>query len=280
MPRGYRLVIIAAFGIALVSAAANERGLAPKGIGNGQATSESATGAKPQQPTTQTSAAPKAPETPSADTGCPDGKDRRHSDLCAQWKAADAAFDSARAAEWQTVINWIGLALGFITMAAAIAAAYFAKEAASHTRDGNSLTKATEDAYLVVDISDGTKLVTPIEDMVNGAPEMVDVHYVQFSLIIKNIGRSAAHIHHITANAERMIINVTIEPGRQETFHDLIQHYLDGPPPCRDCGNGTPIPPLSISVEQSTRLSGHSSQTFRYYVRESKSGWYAYVRDE
>ena len=132
MPRGYRIAILAAFG--WLSLAANESGVAPSGVSNNQTTSERATSPKTPQPASQTVTAPKANETESQDAGCPNGQDRRDSDLCAQWKAADAAFDAARAAEATLRIGWLGLALGAVTMFAAIAAALYAREASKAAR--------------------------------------------------------------------------------------------------------------------------------------------------
>jgi hypothetical protein len=66
---------------------------------------------------------------------CPQGQDDRNSDLCAQWKAADAAADSAY---WTSGTFWIGivgLVLGAVTMGAAIAAAVFARRAAVATEE-------------------------------------------------------------------------------------------------------------------------------------------------
>ncbi len=61
---------------------------------------------------------------------CQTGELDRNSDLCAQWKAADAAADAAQSSRDQVSIGWIGLILGAITMGAAIAAAFYAKRAA------------------------------------------------------------------------------------------------------------------------------------------------------
>jgi hypothetical protein len=69
----------------------------------------------------------------SKDQGCKQGQDDRQSDLCAQWKAADATNDAARSSATQTFIGWIGLLLGGITMGAAIAAALYARRAAVAT---------------------------------------------------------------------------------------------------------------------------------------------------
>lgn len=54
--------------------------------------------------------------------------------FCAQWKAADAAKSSADASWWTVYFAGLGIALTTITMAAAIAAVYFAKKAAYETK--------------------------------------------------------------------------------------------------------------------------------------------------
>lgn len=66
---------------------------------------------------------------------CPQGKDNRRSDLCAQWKAADAAYESSL---WTRRAFWLVFAEIFIaavTMGAAIAAARFAWLAAKAAQD-------------------------------------------------------------------------------------------------------------------------------------------------
>lgn len=60
---------------------------------------------------------------------CQAGHDNRNSDLCAQWKAADAAEQSAF---WTRVGTLIGIA----TFGAAAVAAWFAGRAAQYTKDG------------------------------------------------------------------------------------------------------------------------------------------------
>lgn len=49
------------------------------------------------------------------DEGCDEGDDRRESDLCAQWKAADAARDAANYAFIGLLVGIIGTALLFVT---------------------------------------------------------------------------------------------------------------------------------------------------------------------
>ena len=63
---------------------------------------------------------------------CARGEDNRGSDLCAQWKAADAAD---RSASWTERTFWLGLVgtvIGAFTLFAAIAAAAYARLAAIH----------------------------------------------------------------------------------------------------------------------------------------------------
>lgn len=96
------------------------------------ATALALTGAAPAAPTN-----PRAAEkgsavvaSPSPDLGCRAGQDDRQSDLCAQWKAADAAQESAR---WTARSFWlalIGTLIGGGTLFAAIAAAFYARHAA------------------------------------------------------------------------------------------------------------------------------------------------------
>ena len=181
MLRGYRIAIIAAFGWLIV--AANESGVAPSGVSDNQATSERATSLKTPQPAPQAIAVPKAPEPETKDAGCSDGKDRRDSDLCAQWKAADAAFDAARAGESQINIGWIGLMLGFVTMGAAIAAALYAKDAAKHTKDSVDATQMAAGPDLVFS---GAIHVMP--------PKSIEFPYtVNVIITVGNQGNSAAH---------------------------------------------------------------------------------------
>lgn len=65
---------------------------------------------------------------------CEQGRDNRRSDLCAQWKAADAARESA---DWTRRAFYLGIAgavLGLGTLGAAIAAALFAWRSVTHGR--------------------------------------------------------------------------------------------------------------------------------------------------
>lgn len=67
---------------------------------------------------------------------CVAGQDDRTSDLCAQWKAADATKE---AADWTRLAYWlvlVGTVFGGLTLLAAVAAARYARDAALHTKYG------------------------------------------------------------------------------------------------------------------------------------------------
>lgn len=77
-------------------------------------------------------------DAPTSDAGCDKDHDDRKSDLCAQWKAADAAADSAEAAWLQF---WAGSIIGILTLLAASAAAVYARAAANHTASSVSVAE-------------------------------------------------------------------------------------------------------------------------------------------
>lgn len=122
MNKGYRYVIFATCGVALGV-------LSPPG-----------NAARRDQSNTQSTASrdleriatalERPPERSAPDAGCDQGKEDRKSDLCAQWKAADAARDSA---DWTRRTFWLAIAgtiIGGLTLGAAAYAAFYAKAAA------------------------------------------------------------------------------------------------------------------------------------------------------
>ncbi|MBK6414183.1 hypothetical protein [Sphingopyxis sp.] len=109
--------------------------------------------------TLRSSANPPANITLDREKPCNAGNEDRSTDLCAQWKAADAASDSADAA-W--LFGGVGSIIGALTLLAASAAALFAKRAADHTKSAahhaetsntlNTISAERQDrAYLAVD---------------------------------------------------------------------------------------------------------------------------------
>jgi hypothetical protein len=105
MLRGYRGVIVAAFGwLTLVGA-----GQPPESAQK----PENAIAANKidQAAETVASAIREAAIPPEKDGGCNQGQDQRESDLCAQWKAADAARDAAQYGFWTLLISAAGTVL-------------------------------------------------------------------------------------------------------------------------------------------------------------------------
>lgn len=127
MPRGYRRYILAAFGWLILT------GQSPKDAVSSQKpeAAESVT----KQLERVASALEKADASISPDSGCPDRQEDRNSDLCAQWKAADATRETADVAWLQLWPAWVGVILGGVTMVAAIFAALYARRAAVATEE-------------------------------------------------------------------------------------------------------------------------------------------------
>lgn len=82
---------------------------------------------------------------PELNQPCYDGENKRASQLCAQWKAADAASEAVTAA-W--VFGSIGSVIGSLTLLAAIAAALYARKAADEAKRGADETQASNAAFL------------------------------------------------------------------------------------------------------------------------------------
>src|SRR5688500_5186382 len=99
----------------------------------------------------QDKAAPKAalPHVPKGkdyNPSCELGEDNRDSDLCAQWKAADAAYESSVWTRRASIAAVIATLVGAFTLVAASFAAWYARQAARHTETG---AKAAKDSVNV-----------------------------------------------------------------------------------------------------------------------------------
>ena len=89
----------------------------------------------PMQPGSP-AATPQADGARDSGVECQRGADNRSSNLCAEWKAADAAADAAQWSYWQMIAGWGSVMVGFVTLLAAVAAAKYARDAAGHTKRG------------------------------------------------------------------------------------------------------------------------------------------------
>ena len=117
-------------------------------------------------------------------------------DLIQQRRAANAAEASAAFAYQQTRIGAWGLALGFVTMFAAIAAAMYARDAAQEAKRAADETKRSADAFINAERawlfveSSGTRAspdATTVNVEINGilrgrmAAEIIGIHWAQLS---------------------------------------------------------------------------------------------------
>ena len=196
----YRSVVAAIAGLILVGASSPS----PSAI---NAKESNGAEAKQQKPPQANLVSPIPAKTQSQDNGCEQGQDKRNSDLCAQWKAADAAADAAQWAWIQLIGAGIGLLLGGATMAAAISAAYYAKRAANETkRSADIATKAYSDQInstrplLMVDQSSFELWASPDESGFNDGhkpPFQVPVRGFRLKFVVRNFGQSPCWIESI-----------------------------------------------------------------------------------
>lgn len=138
MSRGYRCIILALVGIVLIGA-----GEPPKGGPQSDQFKEQREIAASLREISAT--LKRASEPDQSTEPCDPDKPNRKSDLCAQWKAADAAANAAEAGWLQVWIGTVGVGIGLLTLAAAGAAALYAKRAVAETKAGNELTEEIGD---------------------------------------------------------------------------------------------------------------------------------------
>jgi hypothetical protein len=131
------------------------------------------------------------------DQPCKPSKDNRHSDLCAQWKAADAAASAARATWW---FGALGTLAAFFTLCAAIAAAVFARRAVNESR---RIGEAQVRAYLTFEKLECRR-----------APDGVS-----FKATVKNSGSSPAL-------AAQIIITIIHKDGSKSNIEPLEEHTI------------------------------------------------------
>ena len=192
MPRGYRCIILAAVGF-LIGAAEPPKG----GAGSQQATEQHEIADRLGD---ISASLQRANEPDRTTKPCSADKDDRNSDLCAQWKAADAAAKAAEASWWQVYLGAGGVSVGLLTLIAAGAAAYYAREAARHTDRGANeagrAAKAAEDTLGEV-VKTNTLQLRPYVSLVSFNDEESDAPF-DFSLAgrlrfkVQNFGSTPA----------------------------------------------------------------------------------------
>lgn len=109
MHGSYRRIILAAVGWLILAGANHAASYPPKDDQKAAASRRNA-GTK-QAAGTIASAVSITNQPIARDKGCDPGNDKRDSDLCAQWKAADSASDAATYAFWTVVLSAVGTGL-------------------------------------------------------------------------------------------------------------------------------------------------------------------------
>lgn len=133
-------------------------------------------------------ATPEAQKADALYVACKKGEANRNSDLCAQWYAADSAYE---ASIWSRRTGWftgLGLIVGAITMGAAIAAALFAKYAADHTRASVEQSIKEYEESLEANDRENRPSVLVADAAYRHLPDGSG----QIILTIENVGRQAA----------------------------------------------------------------------------------------
>ncbi len=164
MPRGYRYVILAAFGWLSLAAANDSDPVAPRQQASAQ---QSIAESLANIAATDRDQAERAKSSKEAEP-CEKGDDRRYSDLCAQWKAADAAVLAA----------WLSGA-SFAAVLVALALAY---QANSISRES---ARTQNRAYIYLS---GLALVQASDVDIPG----LDPEWATVAVHIKNFGNTPA----------------------------------------------------------------------------------------
>jgi len=194
----------------------------------GKAGQQPSQATQPQQRAADAATAPKADDPERLYAACSQGEANRNSDLCAQWYAADSAYE---AATWGRRTGWftgLGLIIGAVTMGAAICAALFAKEAADHTKTSadHAATMAGEaikSTAAVEGANDLARMLTAHQTRAYVAVEanagvILEVgKAIRVNLILKNHGNTPALNHAVFS---RLIIREAewdeVEPSPPE----------------------------------------------------------------
>jgi hypothetical protein len=161
---------------------------------------------------------------PTVNADCANGNGDRRSEICAQWKAADAAQESA---VWAGRTFWLGIfgvLGGFLTLGAATAAAWYAKRAAEYTRAGALEAKRAADAA-EIDLRPWISVSVHPNFAVTSSSGSLTISLI---ITMKNVGRTPAQ--NVRYEAE------PIEGGKYGADHEFFHNPhagKDWPRPCQ-----------------------------------------------
>ena len=172
----YRGVVLAIAGLALIGASPKQGG--EKNSENSKAKSETGQSAL----TTPNPVVPSVPmvNSPILERPCDEGKDNRHSDLCAQWKAADAASKAAWWAAFGTFVALTGTAGLYWQIVLTRRAVQDTGKATSAMQRQNDIAQEAQRPWV-------TLAVRPVLSI----PHMDEIHF-RSEVIANNVGHSPA----------------------------------------------------------------------------------------
>lgn len=135
-----------------------------------------------------------SPSTSAQAEDCQGPQGNRRSSICAEWKAADAAADSAKWAQWALAVGGLGVLLGAGTLFAAFRAAHWAKIAAAHTEEGSKgAVQAANESRLANQISQGVQRAwVTIAANPQSSQRTETGHSFRFEIISENVGQTPA----------------------------------------------------------------------------------------
>jgi hypothetical protein len=136
MLRRYRSIIAAIAGLVLIGASQPDK----------KTTDSEQSNTKISEVDAQTRVDVGPPTSPPKDEGCKADKEDRKSELCAQWKAADAANDAAKWAWLQLGLSALGVLGLVITLWFNFRALRIAEDAADETKDALAVAKQSADS--------------------------------------------------------------------------------------------------------------------------------------
>lgn len=163
---------------------------------------------------------------------CDKYEENRNSDLCAQWKAADAAHESAVWSAKTYAVEIVGAVSSIFTLLAAVAAAFFAKDAAKWTKAAaKAASRATVIARNSLKSSD-EHLRMQNKCYVNPVRSEVDVEisedrlsiFIRIRFEVKNYGVTPAY--RVSTSIEKDGSFVRVQSVGAKTY---VKYFLSGP---------------------------------------------------
>jgi hypothetical protein len=135
---------------------------------------------------------------------CEEGQDARNSDLCAQWKAADAARDAADWTYWGVLLGIVGTIGLFWTLYYTRAAVKAAQEATKDADDAIEIARTNARAATDLAATSREAMENDLRAWIGVSCEVSDCRYSDFGFTasvevqLRNYGKSPAPVAEVT----------------------------------------------------------------------------------